>query len=172
MCTGNICRSPIAERLASTMGSQLGIPRFEAVSAGTRALVGHPMHRHAATVLDELGGSGLGFAARRLTPRIVSRADLVLVMTREHRDVVLECAPHKLHRTFTLVEAARLASECGAETVVDLAGVRPQLTATDSFDIPDPIGQPLEVFATVGQLIADHLTPVLELCQRSVDSSE
>ncbi|MDW5612046.1 protein-tyrosine-phosphatase [Mycolicibacterium sp. D5.8-2] len=167
VCTGNICRSPTAERLASAMADQLQIPSFAASSAGTRALVGHPIHHNAVAVLEGLGGSGTGFAARQLTPRIASSADLVLAMTREHRDVVLERAPHKLGQTFTIVEAARLAAEFGAENFTDLADLRSRLTATDSFDVPDPIGQAPEVFAMVGQRIADLLQPILELCRRS-----
>ncbi|WP_356948683.1 protein-tyrosine-phosphatase [Mycolicibacterium austroafricanum] len=172
MCTGNICRSPTAERLASAMGEQLRIPDFEVSSAGTRALVGHPIHQSAVAVLEGLGGSATGFAARQLTPRIASSADLVLAMTREHRDLVLERAPHKLHQTFTFVEAAQLASEFGAPNLTDLAHLRSRLTATDSFDIPDPIGQTPEVFERVGQRIADLLGPVLELCRQSASYTD
>jgi protein-tyrosine phosphatase len=88
-------------------------------------------------------------------------------MTRAHRDTVLEVAPHKLHRTFTLSEAARLASEYEAQTVADLAALRPQLAAHERSDIPDPIGQSAEVFAAIGAQIADLLPPILELCRRS-----
>jgi protein-tyrosine phosphatase len=71
-------------------------------------VVGYPVQPNAALVLEKLGGDASGFAARQLTSRIASDADLVLTMTRAHRDAVLELAPHRLHRTFTLREAARL----------------------------------------------------------------
>lgn len=149
------------------MAEQSGIPNFMASSAGTRAVVGHPLHKDASAVLEGLGGSAAGFAARQLTPRIALSADLVLAMTTEQRDAVLEHAPSMLHRTFTVVEAARLASELGAQNFADLASLRPRLIPTDSFDIPDPIGQSPEVFAVVGQRIADSLEPILALCYRS-----
>ena len=88
-------------------------------------------------------------------------------MTRAHRDTVLELAPRQLHRTFTLSEAARLASDCNARNVADLAALRPHLSTHELADIPDPIGQSSEFFATVGSQIAELLPPVLELCQRS-----
>ena len=165
VCTGNICRSPTAERLAAAYASRHQIPGFTASSAGTRAVIGHPIHHEAEHVLVQLGGDGSDFAARRLSLRIASTADLVLTMTRAHRDSVLELAPHKLHRTFTLHEAARLVTDCGAQHIDALANLRSQLAVHDPLDIPDPIGQSPDVFAAVGKQIAELLPPVLELCR-------
>ena len=167
VCTGNICRSPTAERLASALGAEFQIPDFAASSAGTRAVIGHPMHPDAAGVLENLGGDPSGFAARQLTPRIALSADLVIAMTRAHRDAVLELAPRQLHRTFTLTEAARLVSEFGAQDVQGLAALRPQLRHGDAADIPDPIGQDPDFFTRIGSMIAELLPPILELCRRS-----
>jgi protein-tyrosine phosphatase len=126
-------------------------------------VIAHPIHPDAALVLETLGGDASNFAARQLTSRIASDADLVLTMTRTHRDAVLELAPRQLHKTFTLSEAARLASECNAQTVADLATLRPQLAAHKLSDIPDPLGQSTDFFATVGSQIADRLPPILDL---------
>jgi protein-tyrosine phosphatase len=87
-------------------------------------------------------------------------------MTKAHRDDVLKLAPQQLHRTFTLREAARLASECSARNVSDLAEFRPRLHAEGESDIPDPIGQDEAFFAMIGPKIADRLPPVLELYRR------
>ena len=130
-------------------------------------MIGHPIHPDAARVLEEVGGDTSNFAARQLTPKIAADADLILTMTRAHRDGVLELAPHKLHRTFTLDEAARLGSLDDARTVADLAALRPRLTAHELVDIPDPIGQPPEFFSMVGSQIAGLLPPILELCRRT-----
>ena len=86
-------------------------------------------------------------------------------MSRAHRDTVLELAPRQLHKTFTLTEAARLASTGNARSVADLAALRPNLAAHEVSDIPDPIGQSAEFFAMVGAQIADLLPPILELCR-------
>ena len=167
VCTGNICRSPTAERLAAAYAAEHGMLDFTATSAGTRAVIGHPIHRDAATVLEELGGDASDFAARQLKPKIAAAADLIIAMTSAHRDTVLETAPRQLKRTFNLTEAARLASMDGAGTLADLAALRPHLTANDIADIPDPIGQSPEVFAAVGAQIAELLPPILELCRHS-----
>ena len=168
VCTGNICRSPTAERLAAAYAARNGILDFTASSAGTRAVIGHPIHPDAATVLEELGGDASGFAARQLKFKIATAADIIITMTTAHRDVVLEAAPRQLQRTFTLTEASRLASMAGAETLTHLAALRPHLTANDVADIPDPIGQSREAFEEVGAQIAALLPPILELCRRSV----
>ncbi|WP_333563767.1 arsenate reductase/protein-tyrosine-phosphatase family protein [Mycolicibacterium sp. BiH015] len=166
VCTGNICRSPTAERLAAAYGAQLEIPDFMVSSAGTRAVIAHPIHHEAALVLTSLGGDASNFAARQLTTRIASTADLVITMTKAHRDRVLELAPNRLKRTFTLSEAARLASDHGAQSISDLVDLRPLLTSDGSADVPDPIGQSAEVFAEIGSHIAELLVPVMELCRR------
>ena len=130
-------------------------------------MIGHPIHQNAAAVLERLGGNTSNFAARQLTAKIASAADLVVTMTKAHRDAVLELAPNKLHKTFTLIEAARLIAECKAKTVKDLSTLRPQLAAGQMLDIDDPIGQDLEVFSRVGSQIAELLPPILELCRSS-----
>jgi len=131
-------------------------------------MIGHPIHSDAARILEQLGADASGFAARQLKPKIASDADLVITMTREQRDVSLEISPRQLKRTFTLIEAGRLAAEFSVETISDLAAMRPYLSANAPSDIPDPIGQRAEVFASVGSQIADLLPPILELCRRSV----
>ena len=168
VCTGNICRSPTAERLAAAYATLHQIPDLTASSAGTRAVIGHPIHREAARILEQIGARTSEFDARQLTAKIAAGADLIIAMTGAHRDVALEAAPRQLKRTFTLTEAARLASMDGADTLADLAALRPHLTANDMADVRDPIGQSPEVFAAVGAQIADLLPPIMELCRRTI----
>jgi protein-tyrosine phosphatase len=163
VCTGNICRSPPAERLAASYGARFQVPDFRVSSAKTSAMIGHPIHHDAALVLEKLGGEVSNFAARQLTSRIALEADIVLTMTRAHRDSVLELASGQLHRTFTLSEAALLATEFSARSVADLPALRPQLAGHELGDVSDPIDQSAEVFATVGSQIADLVPPILEL---------
>lgn len=79
---------------------------------------------------------------------------------------MLELAPQKLHKTFTLTEASSLATKFGAETLSDLARLRPQLTAEDRLDVQDPIGKSADIFATVGAQIAHLLPPIIDLARR------
>ena len=164
VCTGNICRSPIAERLAVAFSAQANVHTVSFASAGTGAVIGHAMHAHAARVLESLGGDSTAFAARQLTAKIAGASDLVLTMTRAHREAALEAAPRNLHRTFTLSEAAQLASRPDVQSLADFAALRPELDPATVADIPDPIGRSIEVFAETGSAIAQLLPPVLACC--------
>lgn len=141
----------------------MGIPDFSAASAGTHAVIGHPISQYAAEVLIRRGGDPANFAARQLTPRIASDADLVITMTTAHRTAVLELAPRQLRRTFTLGEASLLASTYGARTVADLAALRLRLPEHQPVEITDPIGRDLATYEVVGEQIAALLPAVLTL---------
>nr|WP_158022671.1 low molecular weight phosphatase family protein [Mycolicibacterium gilvum] len=167
VCTGNICRSPIAERLATALATQLKIPDFTSSSAGVRAVIGHPIHPEAALVLESLGGDASAFVARQFIPRIGSQADLIITMSAAHRDAVLERAPRLLARTFTLAEVAEFASGSDSATIADLPRLRVMQGVSGFGDVPDPIGLDSEAFDAVGTKIAASLPPILELCQRS-----
>ena len=130
-------------------------------------MIGHPIHRNAAAVLEKLGGDASDFVARQLTSKIANGADLIITMTGAHRDLVLEVAPRQLQRTFNMTEAARLASMDGAASLADLGRLRPHLGTKERPDVPDPIGQSLDIFLTVGSQIARLLPPILEACRRS-----
>ncbi len=136
VCTGNICRSPTAERVTRAFAVKHGLSRLTASSAGTRAVVGYGMEPTAAEVLRTLGGDPKGFRARQLSPANVDDADLILTMTTRHRDKVLAASPRAMRRTFTLLEAGRLlAIPMAAETVVQrLAQARGQQTHGERVD--------------------------------------
>lgn len=133
-------------------------------------MIGQPIHHHAARILESRGAITSGFAARQLTPKIANAADLLITMTTEHRDSVLAMVPRQLRRTFTLVEAARLATELGAQTIADLPSLRPHLAMSSLPDVPDPIGENTQFFAEVASRIALLLEPVIELCARTANS--
>ncbi|MEI2828096.1 MAG: hypothetical protein V9F04_18075 [Dermatophilaceae bacterium] len=91
VCTGNICRSPAGERLLRHL-----LPRdrgIEVTSAGTYAVVGHPIEPSMARLLTADGVDVSGFAARRLTETLVAATDLVLTMETGHRTAVVHAPP-------------------------------------------------------------------------------
>ena len=90
VCTGNICRSPAAERLLRrdldrTVGGIAGLSGVHVSSAGTGALVGEPITPPMAQLVAGAGGDVERFSARQLTASIVRGADLVITMTSAHR---------------------------------------------------------------------------------------
>ena len=89
VCTGNVCRSPAVERL---LASKLG-PTASVSSAGTHALVGHPISEPMAALLRDGGVEPDAFEARRLSEQMLKEADLILAMTRAQRGLVVELWP-------------------------------------------------------------------------------
>jgi protein-tyrosine phosphatase len=107
VCTGNICRSPAAERLLRAR--LVGAPEIEVTSVGTRALVGEPISISMAHLLEQAGIDSSRFSAREATDGTLRQADVVLGMTRKHRSAAVALAPRLVRRAFTLRELARIA---------------------------------------------------------------
>jgi protein-tyrosine phosphatase len=106
VCTGNVCRSPAAERL---LANKLG-PTVTVSSAGTHALVGHPISEPMAVLLRQAGVEPEPFEGRLLSEQMLEDANLILTMTRAQRGLVVELRPAAVRRAFTLREFARLLS--------------------------------------------------------------
>lgn len=120
VCTGNVCRSPLLERvLQRELDDRWGAGSYEVSSAGTHGLEGYPMDERAATVLHDLGGSAEGFLARRLRPQWVAEAHLVLTATAEHRAAVVRSHPLALRYAFTFREFAALADRLADDQLPD-----------------------------------------------------
>ncbi|MBB5824604.1 arsenate reductase/protein-tyrosine-phosphatase family protein [Micromonospora carbonacea] len=130
VCMGNICRSPMAERLlALAVRERLarrGVDPADADallhshSAGTGGWhAGEEMNPPAARQLTARGGDVAGFAARKLRSDLIDAADLVLTATADQQEYVVALRPDAAPRTFVLGEFGRLLA------AVDAAGLPP-----------------------------------------------
>jgi len=88
VCSGNTCRSPLAEALARKIAERRGIDDLNVSSAGTNAWDNVPATDEALLVGMERDLDLGGHRSRKLTPEIVSEADLIFVMTPGHLDQV------------------------------------------------------------------------------------
>jgi len=179
VCTGNVCRSPMAERLmrhglAQRLGGAAAAILVE--SAGTWGHEGAPMEAHAAAVLAEYGADVSGFTGRELLDEHVIDADLVLTATRDHRAQVISMGHAAGLRTFTLKEFTRLVRAIDPTTLPDgsvterarslvraAAALRGWLLAPspDADEVHDPYGAPISYFRSVGEEIHAALDPVV-----------
>ena len=103
VCTGNTCRSPMAEELLRCMAKELQIDDLEVSSAGTDADAGLPASFGASMVIAERGGDLFNHAAVQLTADRAGDADLILTMTQAHRERVLQLCPEAAAKTYTLI---------------------------------------------------------------------
>ena len=161
VCLGNVCRSPLMERLLRARLPET----FTVESAGLTALAGHPMESNAARELARLEGSSESFVARDFTARFADSADLVLTATTEIRSRVLTESPGALRRTFTLLELEHLLRTApsdltGPREVIAWAGAHRSTAAGVAVNLPDPIGRSPETHRMVADLI-DSATRVV-----------
>jgi protein-tyrosine phosphatase len=93
VCTGNICRSPYAERALAHRLDEVRPGSFVVTSVGTGALVGEGIDPGSVRALEARGIRHDGFEARLISEQLLKDVDLVLPMTVEHRRTVLSYAP-------------------------------------------------------------------------------
>ncbi len=94
VCTGNLCRSPMAEAIARALA-----PGQSFASAGTWAGRGHPATREAVAAVAEAGADLADHRSQPLTRALLEAADRVYVMTRSHQRAVADMVPAAAGRT-------------------------------------------------------------------------
>jgi protein-tyrosine phosphatase len=172
VCLGNVCRSPLMERLL-----QARLPEgFVVRSAGLTSLAGHPMEQNAAAELVRLQGSPDGFIAREFIAKYADRADLVLTATTEIRSRVLTESPGALRRAFTLLELAHLVQSApadldGPKAVVAWAAANRSTAAGVPADVPDPIGRGSDVHRAAADLIDGATRQIATALTRAVSGA-
>ncbi|SCL18624.1 protein-tyrosine phosphatase [Micromonospora nigra] len=189
VCMGNICRSPMAERLLTLAVrdrlSRRGVDPAAADellhshSAGTGGWhAGEEMNPPAARQVTTRGGSVDEFAARKLRSDLIDAADLVLTATADQQEYVLALRPDAAARTFVLGEFGRLlaavdaaalpAAEATPDAVyargvalVEAAhGVREGASALPTDDLDDPWGRGDQCFSRVADEIEETVQPL------------
>lgn len=139
VCTGNTCRSSMAEALARAVASEMGITGLQFLSAGTLAWPGDKASDQAVEALAEQGIELSRHRATLLTPQLVEEADLVLTMTESHRRQVLNLLPDAQGKVFTLGEFAGVPG-----------------------DIADPYGSPVDNYRRCAEEIKALIRKVLQ----------
>lgn len=169
VCTGNVCRSPMAELLLRAEARS----GLEVASAGMHALVGEGIDPPSGAVLAERGIDASAHRARQFEVPMAAHSDLVLTAECMHRDRILTEAPTLYRRVFTMKEYARLAVPIARATpaeVVAAAAARRgvvEAVAQSSDDIVDPFR------GTVAQAraVAEQLRSVVEQVIATVASA-
>lgn len=146
VCTGNTCRSPMAERLLKKTLEERGLRGFTVLSAGTKAKRGEPMNPKSAAVLQEHGIGADNFSAKRVTPSTLRDAFAIVCMTEGQRDYLLELRWNVMRKT-------------GAEEVENNVYAFSDLTGNE---VLDPYGKDLECYRYVYALLATGMSKVVE----------
>ncbi|QGU05152.1 arsenate reductase/protein-tyrosine-phosphatase family protein [Corynebacterium comes] len=192
VCTGNICRSPLAEQLLVT---QLrNIPEITISSAGTRALVGEPMFATTQEIAHSYGAETTeAHRARQVNETLLESSDLILAMTRDHRRAVVELSPRVTRRVFTVREFARLAEvttddvlaseiartgespvdrlRAAVKAVTLSRNILPLLADRAEEDVIDPYQREKKVHEASAQQLTPAVDAVVSLLRRSVEGA-
>jgi|GEM_PF-296003 len=188
VCTGNICRSPLAEVLLRARLARFGV---RVHSAGTHALVGAGMPEEAQLVARARHAHPADIAAHRarhLREPLVMESDLVLTMTQEQRGFAVQLVPSRLHRIFPVREFARaahglpdaeirrLAATGGDDprvrlgaVIMAIAGRRGSISADD--DVLDPYRQGTQAYETSAAQLDPALAEVERVVRVALDTA-
>ena len=146
ICTGNVCRSPMAEGIFRQAVRRRG--DYQVLSAGLGAAGGQPPSAHAVQGVKELGIDISSLRSRMLTAELVQKADYIFAMTHSHLDTLVMLYPEAAEKTFLLREFD--------ETL-------------DSFekDISDPIGGSYAVYLNCRDQIEQGIASLLGFIEQS-----
>ncbi len=147
VCTGNTCRSPMAEALARR--ALADNPGWRVVSAGIGAIDGQPPSHHAVAAMRELGIDISQHRSQMLTGRLVRDADFIFGLTHGHVDGVALLYPEAEQKTFVLRE------------------FEDQLNGLDK-DIADPIGGPFTGYVQCRNQIESGVASALQFLNQHV----
>ena len=146
VCTGNICRSPIAEGLfRRLLGNRKDI---EVASAGVHAVRGQPPSLYAVQVCEEEGVDIGDLRSQPLTAAVVDRATHIFAMTGAHLETIQTLFPEGAEKSFLLREFEE-----------------PNTTVWR--DVPDPIGLGRDVYEVCARTIKNALPSVLAFVEQS-----
>jgi RpiB/LacA/LacB family sugar-phosphate isomerase len=145
ICTGNVCRSPMAEALFRR--AVRGRGEFRVLSAGIGAMDGQSPTQHSVTAMRELGVDISSQRSRMLTADLVRQADYIFGMTHGHVDTIALLYPPAAEKTFLLREFD-------------------EMLEPYEKDISDPIGTPYEMYVHCRDQIEQGIATLLKFMEQ------
>ena len=178
VCTGNICRSPMAEVMLRDALERCGADDIEVLSAGTWAGSGATATSEAVAVMQQRGIDLSGHRSQPVTPDLLGEADLILAMTSVHAREIGEMAPEALDKTLLMKEVAEIeADEPAADALREmrlatfLGGIRPE--PRRALDLDDPMGLPVGAYERTAEHIERGVHRLVEvLCGADGESAK
>ena len=145
VCTGNTCRSSMAQALLQKLLREKGIEDIEVQSAGLAAIEGDKASWQAVQVMKNRGIDLTQHRAKRINPSLINQTDLILTMTSRHKAYLIGMYPEAAHKIHVLKEYAE-----GGQL------------SPESAQIPDPFGQPVEVYEECALQLEESLNKLVE----------
>ena len=141
VCTGNTCRSPMAELFLRAELDKRNLPHVTVRSAGLAAYPNDTISSNAGAVMKEYGIDASDFRSTRLTAQLADCSDLIFTMSSSHSSTICQALP-----------------ECAAKTA-------PLLTLTSGGDVPDPYGGTLDHYRKVFESMKPTLMKIVQMIE-------
>lgn len=175
VCTGNLCRSPMAEGLLRDKLARRRVADVEVLSAGTWGVDGEAPTALARAVMADRGIDVAGQRAASLESGDVAVADLVVAMTTVHRREIEERSVEAADKVVLLNELHEMTST-GATPEARIASLRAQARPPyrRALDVDDPMGLPIGVYERCAEILDAGIERLVELVwpgSRSGDGS-
>ncbi|BDS05124.1 protein-tyrosine-phosphatase [Oceaniferula spumae] len=147
VCTGNTCRSPMAEGLLkAALGKKSDI---NVASAGVAAMPGQAASRETVAILKKKGANLKKFQSRQLDGPMLKKVDLVIAMSSSHADVVIQSLPNFADRVSLLSDF-----------------IDPEEGLTGA-DVPDPFGMSRAAYEEVAEVIEMAIPGIISALEES-----
>ncbi|MBQ7924121.1 MAG: hypothetical protein IJ329_02315 [Clostridia bacterium] len=146
VCTGNTCRSPMAEYIFRKKAEALGLTKLKVTSAGTHAVKGDKMNEKSAEILINKGFDTVTFKAKSIDEKMLKQSLAIVCMTDAQRDMLMEM------RWQVLRAAGEEEIENNVYSFSELAG----------YQVMDPYGKDMECYRYVYELIEGGMSALTE----------
>lgn len=146
VCTGNTCRSPMAEYLFRQKTESLGLKKLQIVSAGTKANLGDKMNEKSAQILLEKGMDVSLFSSKPIDEKMLKDSLAIVCMTDHQRDMLMEMR-------WKVLRAA------GEEEIENNVYSFSEITG---YEVLDPYGRDMDCYRYVYELLAGGMSALTD----------
>lgn len=147
VCTGNSCRSVMAEGLLKKYLKEIGKPDIEVTSAGIHAMDGMGPTKETIDAMNKEGIDISGFRSKALTEDLIKKSDLILVMAGHHMDDIITRVPDALSKVHILKQF----------------GIKGETRSCEDMDIADPIGMDKSFYEEVLLAIKKEMKRIAQI---------
>jgi protein-tyrosine-phosphatase len=147
VCTGNSCRSVMAEGILKKYLKELGKSDIEVMSAGIHAIDGMGPTKETIDVMNKEGIDISGFRSKALTEDLIKKSDLILVMAGHHMDDIITRVPYAVSKVHILKQF----------------GIKCETRSCEDMDIADPIGRDKSFYEEVFLAIKKEMKRISQI---------